>query len=130
MKGFFIKCDQIRGKPADLVTYWRNPEWKTSFFVEWYILAYHELQCQGKVKIFKIFINMNLKHIWTWCKGLIKIFSCSYGKPVSHFVSYMIYPAFEKKCFKPFFKVEYVFLLKYSWNASWIQTFWNIYSVL
>ena len=30
IKGFFSKYDQIRRK-----LYWRNPEWKTSFFVQW-----------------------------------------------------------------------------------------------
>ena len=33
IKDFFSKCDQIRRKRQFGHIYWRNPEWKTSFFV-------------------------------------------------------------------------------------------------
>ena len=35
IKDFFSKCDKIRRKPRIFGhIYWRNPEWKTSFFVQ------------------------------------------------------------------------------------------------
>ena len=37
IKDFFSKCDQIRRKPQIKSLYWRNPQWKASFFVRWNI---------------------------------------------------------------------------------------------
>ena len=59
LKGFFSKCDQIRGNCEFGHIYWRNPSWKTSFLCS----GFCEHTCSSLwCPVFEFFLNFAIIH--------------------------------------------------------------------